>query len=199
MIEGGRRPWRGLLVPLLALAVATAVLGLGALFTRSADPPLPLEASIVETFPPFLNRDYKTGERYLLSLVAPLDDLVDEPQVGFVDVNDPNGDARVGTDWTWPRVVANQCTYVVDRGAYPLVDVWFYTGPAEYPLTPEDETSYSMWLAVLDNADQQADVFETEKAAADILDGCTVQDDELAASVPDVIELPPLDIGHPGF
>jgi hypothetical protein len=111
-------------------------------------------------------------------------------------VNDPNGD---GSDWVRPRIVQNECAYSVSRDLMPLVEVAFSKGSPESPVTPDENMVYSVWLALLDDADQQRDVFEIEEAAARILATCSTDDQELAALLPNVTKISLIDIGHPGF
>ncbi len=160
--------------------------------------PEPLESSIIDVLDE-RERDYEAGERYLLSLVVPPSVLARELQVSAVRVNDPNGDTTVGSDWVRPRIVQHDCAYVVSRELIPLVEVSFYEGPPEFPITPEDNKGYSVGLSLLDDADQRADVFEIEETAAWILAGCSTDDEELAPLVPELTEIPLIDIGHPGF
>lgn len=165
---------------------------------ESAEAPVPLEPSILDLLDERAQA-YEVGERYLLSLVVPPGVLAQELQVSGVWVNDPTGDASVDSGWVRPRIVQNDCTFTVSRGQIPLVEVAFSEGPSELTVAPDEGVVYSVWLALLDDANQQRDVFEVEEAAAGILATCSTDDHEVAALLPEMTKISLIDIGHPGF
>lgn len=158
--------------------------------------------SILDVLPEDQVTSLADGERYLVGLAASPSELPEALRVVSVQVDDPNGDTRIGDRWYEPRLRIDDCAFQTDQAPIPFARVTYVPGDANDSTSSDPfatlEAPFSFGIEImLFDTTLQRDAFAQVMREATFLElDCF---GEGSALVPEAVEEPPIEVGYPGF
>lgn len=146
--------------------------------------------------------EYDEGEQILVDLMIAPSELSAQYRQTILQVDDPNGNARIDDRWYEPRLITEDCAYRTDVAPVPSVGASFVPGDPALSTTNspfeamQADHSVSIQIHLFDDSEQR------DQFSAVVKEAYTYQstwDCEFLASMfdADLVDAP--DIGYPGF
>ena len=171
----------------------------------------PTDGSVLDWLPPEETIGYTDGERYLASLAVSPSEFADPLRTSLVQIDDPNGNARIEGRWYEPRIIEEDCAFKTDQAPIPFVRAVYLPGEPSQSTTRDQFAAlqapmvFGLELSLFDSREQRdsfAEILREATFFADQMQCSMFEDggDDLASELfPSVEEIPAPEIGYPGF